>query len=44
MRSEAITARAMIPLEKTSLSPRLRNWRGISLFLARIADSLGKSW
>ncbi len=41
---EAMVARTRTPLENTNRSPRLRNWRGISLWRARIADSRGKSW
>ena len=33
-----------MPLENTRRSPRLRNWRGIRRWPARMADRRGKSW
>ncbi len=44
MSSAAPRARVTTPLEKTSRSPRLRYWRGIIRWAARIAESRGKSW
>ena len=42
--SPAPRARVTTPLEKTRRSPRLRYWRGIIRWAARIAESRGKSW
>ena len=33
-----------MPLEKTRRSPRLRNWRGMRRWPARMAERRGKSW
>ena len=41
--SAATTARKMTPLENTSRSPRLANWRGRKPSRAMIDDSRGKS-
>ena len=43
MISIEITARPMMPLLKTSRSPRLANWRGMNPSRARIDDRRGKS-
>ena len=43
IRRLAITARKMIPLENTSRSPRLANWRGRNPSREMIDERRGKS-